>query len=217
MRPARISVPALAFLLILGASAAQGQSPGERAPQTTEDIRLRPGDVLQINVWPQTDLSGEFIVEESGYVYLPYLQEVEAAGVSINDLRVRLREGYRGVMQNPVVTITPLFRVTIMGQVQRPGIYQVTPSNSLFDVIGMAGGFRNDADPERMTVVRPGQVIEFDALRALERGEDLDVIRLRSGDQVIVPSRTERLLTWGRFMTVMQTVSVIALAWSRLR
>jgi polysaccharide biosynthesis/export protein len=177
---------------------------------------LRPGDMLQIGVWPSTELSGEFVIEETGYIYLPLLERVQAAGVPIDRLRADLRARYGEVMRNPVVTITPVFHVTITGEVQRPGVIPISPTHSLFDVVGLAGGFRPMADQERLRIVRAGEVMRFDALRALETGEGMDAIQLRSGDHIVVPVSPPARLTWRNALTVLQTVSIIAITYERL-
>ncbi len=205
----------LILLTPIGEVQAQGNS-STTPPAAVDDVRLRPGDVLRIAIWPNGELGGEFTVEESGYVHLPFLQEVRAAGVPISELRAELREGYRDAMQNPVVTVTPHYRVTITGEVQRPGIHIITPTHALFDVIGLAGGFRDAADMENVRVVREGQVIEFDALRALETGEGMDVIQLRSGDHIVVPRVSPRRLTWSSAFTAVRTISTLLLIVDRI-
>ena len=177
---------------------------------------LRAGDILRISVWPNAEVGGEFVVEESGYVYLPLLEEVRAGGVPLEQLRAELRRRYGEVMRNPVVTVTPVFHVSVTGEVQRPGVHPITPTQSLFDVIALAGGFRGTADPERVRVVRPGEVVEFDALRALETGQGMDAIQLRSGDHVVVPPAPPSRLTWRNALTFLQTASVILITYERL-
>lgn len=178
--------------LVIGVSAdtpalAQSSSP---ILQSAEEIMLEPGDVLQIGVWPDTDLSGEFAVEETGYVYLPLLGRVRAIGVSLSALREQLREGYAEVMKSPVVTVTPKFSVGVLGAVSAPGVYQATPSSSLIDMIGLAGGFANRANQKKVRLVRDGNAVEFDAWRALAEGTGLHDLRLQSGDQIVVPRRS---------------------------
>jgi polysaccharide biosynthesis/export protein len=211
MRLRSLPVP-LFMALSLFAAPVHGVSQGSGSQ--ADDLVLQPGDILRITVWPEQGLGGEFVVEESGFVYLPYLQAVRAAGVSIDELRAELRLGYSETIRNPVVSITPVFRVTVMGEVQRPGVYSITPSSTLFDVIGLAGGFRLEADQERLRVVRPGQVVEYDALRALEFGENMDAVSLRSGDQVVVP-RADPGFNWRGALTVIQTISILAVTWER--
>lgn len=151
------------------------------------DFFLRPGDVLRIRVWPDSSLSGDYPVEETGYVYLPVLGAMQVSAVPLAELRQDLREAYRRDMRAPVVTVTPIFTVSVLGAVQRPGLFQIDPSRTLSDVIGLAGGFREDARDDLIRVIRDGQVLEINARRALETGEAALALNLRSGDQIVVP------------------------------
>ncbi len=183
-----------AALVLLGTAArivsgqARPDSVSAQRP-AAETFALRAGDVLSIRIWPDSSLGGEYPIEESGLVYLPGLGAIQAAGVPVPDLRADLRRRYALSMRSPVVTITPRFRVSVLGAIERPGLYQITPANTLYDVIGMAGGFRADARENRLRVVREGQVIAVNAERALESGEALTGFELQSGDQIVVPAR----------------------------
>jgi polysaccharide export outer membrane protein len=148
---------------------------------------LKPGDALQITVWPDETLSGSFVVEETGLVYLPFLGAVQAAGVSIDRLRNQLREGYAEILKEPVVTIVPLFNVGVSGGIARPGIYQITPEQNILDVILVAGGFAQRAKRDKVQIVREGTVLQYNVERALEGAADLEALTLRSGDQIVIP------------------------------
>jgi len=172
-----------------------------------ETFVVRPGNVLRITVWPDGALGGEFAVEESGFVYLPVLGPVYAGGISLDALRRQLREAYREVIHEPVVTVTPLFRVSVLGAVNRPGLYRVDPSQSLFDVLSLAGGMRQDAKEDELRLIRDGQVLEINAERALETGEALLALALRTGDRIVVPKK-QTLLTAQNVFYVLQAAVV---------
>jgi protein involved in polysaccharide export with SLBB domain len=209
----RLVIVLLAVLLAVGQAGAQA---AEVAGSSIANpaLTLRPGDALRITVWPNAELGGEFGIDEAGYVYLPVLAAVRVAGIPVDRVREELRLGYAEAMRNPVVNVTPVFSVTVTGAVQRPGIYAVTPTHSLFDVLGMAGGFHASANAEQVRVVRPGQVIRFDALRALEHGEGLEGVQLRSGDQIVVPQA--RSFNWRNILTVVQTLSLLFVTYERV-
>lgn len=205
----------IVFLALLGSVASLAAQDNVGASSVPNPgLVLRPGDMLRITVWPNTELSGEFVIDEAGYVHLPVLAAVPVAGIPMDRVRDQLRRGYGEAMRNPVVNVTPVFSVIVTGAVQRPGVYAVTPTHSLFDVLGMAGGFHASANADRLRVVRPGEVIRFDAVRALERGEDLDRIQLRSGDQIVVPQA--RRFEWRNILAVVQTVSLLFVTYERI-
>jgi polysaccharide export outer membrane protein len=165
---------------------AQATGPAGSAGQA-DAFDLRPGDILRIGIWPDATLSGEFAVEETGLVYLPFLGAVQVVGMPLDLLRSRLREGYSEIMKEPVVTITPLFQVGVSGGVRRPGNYRITPTENIMDVILMAGGFAQRAKEDQVKIVRQGEVLQYNVERALEEAADLSALTLRSGDQVVVP------------------------------
>ncbi|MGH7506550.1 MAG: polysaccharide biosynthesis/export family protein, partial [Longimicrobiales bacterium] len=150
-----VTAALLAGLFSLASARASAQTNGvSPSPARPDAVVLRPGDVLRIAVWPNADLGGDFIVEESGLVYLPFLGSIQAAGTSIDDLRIQLRSGYGEAIQNPVVTVSVLFNVGVLGEVGSPGVYQATATTTLIDAIGMAGGFGAAADQEHVRIVR---------------------------------------------------------------
>ncbi len=162
-----------------------------------------------ITVWPQIELGGEFPIEETGMVQLPYLGSVRAGGVPLQSLREQLRAGYATAVQNPVVTVTARFPVSLLGEVRIPGNYPATPTTTFFELVGMAGGFVASADTEKIRLSRGGQIIEIDALRAMEAGAGLGDMGLNSGDQIIVPARGG--IPWAAVLTVVQTGLTFAL------
>jgi polysaccharide export outer membrane protein len=193
-----ITITALTLIGVatVGAGPLQAQGTVERSAVAAQDsLTLHPGDILRIQVWPDDKLGGEFTVEETGVVYLPLLGAVRTAGLPISRLRAQLRSSYAEVMKNPVVTVTPVFHVGVLGEVRSPGIYPVTPTQTLLDVIGESGGFTGGADENKIRIIRAGQVIHIDASRVLsgdegagQAAEELARLHLRSGDQILVPA-----------------------------
>ena len=208
---------ALAILALSGATgcgraSVVGISPSEAR---LTDLVLRPGDMVRISVWPNSEWSGEYEIDEAGYAHLPVLGVVPIAGIPISRVREDLRRGYAETTRTPVVNVTPVFSVIVAGAVQRPGVYNASPTSSLFDVIGLAGGFHGSADTERVRIVRPGEVIRYDALRALEHGEGLDAVQLRSGDQIVVP-QARQPINWRNMLALVQTISLIYVTYDRV-
>jgi polysaccharide export outer membrane protein len=183
-------------------AAADGQEPS---------YVVRSGDVLAIRIWPETQLGGEFPVEESGAVHLPFLGEVRAGDRSLDSLRAELRARYAQALKTPVVSVTPLFRVSVLGAVVRPGLYRIDPTQTLFDVVSQAGGFRPDANPDRLRVVRAGQVMELNARQALRTGETFGALALQSGDRIVVPEKGRALSLQNVFYVLQSAVMVATL------
>lgn len=163
--------------------AAQGSSPLE-----ADELVIKEGDVLKIRVWPDETLSGQFPVELSGKVYLPVIGEFQAAGLKLSVLQRKLRAAYGQAMKEPVVSVTPLFSVGVLGGVNAPGLYAIEPTQNLIDVIIRAGGFTSRAKSDQIRVIRDGRAITYNASTALETGES-ELFVLQSGDRIVVPER----------------------------
>jgi len=163
---------------------------GAQSRGVREDVyTVRAGDVLRIRVWPDSTMGGQFPVEETGLVYLPVLGEIPVAGTSLDVLRAQLRGLYGEVMRGPIVTVTPSFRVSVLGAIGSPGLYQVEPTETLFDLISRAGGLSANANAEELRVVRDGQVVLINAQSAIETGSAELALALRSGDRIVVPAK----------------------------
>lgn len=169
------------------------------------DFIVREGDILHVRIWPNAELGGDFPVEESGFVSLPIVGQLRAAGRPLSEFRQELRELYGRAMKNPVVSVTPEFQVAVLGAVMRPGLYPARPTHTLSDVIGLAGGLREDAREDRVRLVRGGRVIEMAASAAMGEGAGSAEMALQSGDRIIVPERKRSPLTVQNVSAVLQS------------
>lgn len=192
-----------AALALAVAAPLHAQTPDRPAASLAEYI-VRAGDQLDIRVWPDAELSGEFLVEPSGYVYLPVIGEFFAAGLTLSELQSDLRSLYGQTLQTPVVSIMPRFPVTLVGGVAGRGVQRVTPTQTAMDVILGAGGFTERAKRDEIRLLRGDQVLTFDAETYLEEGGRLDAPALRSGDVIVVPE--------GRGLSFQTVISVVQFA-----
>jgi polysaccharide export outer membrane protein len=178
-----IRLVALAVALALGHAPARAQS-APAAPDSSW-AALQPGDILQVRIWKEPDLGGDFLVDPSGRVTLPKLGERQVAGVPLATLRDRLLAEYRVSLRNPSITLTPLRRVQVLGNVNRPGIYNVDPTLTLTGVLALAGGANANGNLRRINLVREGRVVR----ERVTEGASLATLDVRSGDQLYVGER----------------------------
>lgn len=163
---------------VAGAQLASNSRPGELA--------LSPGDVVRISIWREPDLSGEFLVDEDGVVTLPLLGKRTVFNIPVSSLRDTLIRDYAVQLRNPSVTITPLRRIYVLGEVTKPGLYTVDPTISLAGAVALAGGATTSGDLNRLRVVRHGTVV----LDRVAAGSSLSAVNIRSEDQVFVDRRS---------------------------
>lgn len=147
---------------------------------------LRPGDVVRLNIWREPDMSGEFIVDEAGIIIFPRVGEYRVLDDTSESLKARLLADYQQYLRNPSIEITVLRRVTIIGAVRNPGLHLVDPTVTLADALARAGGPTENADQDKIRIVRDGVELAVD-VRVDTRIADSP---LRSGDQIYVPLRS---------------------------
>lgn len=153
-------------------------------PPSAVDQTLLPGDVIRVAIWREPDLSGDFLVDERGVVTLPLLGKWNVLDAPIASLRDSLIAAYAVQLRNPSVTITPLRRISVLGEVTKPGLYIVDPTITLAGAVALAGGPTPIGDMNRLRVVRKDKVV----LRAGD-GASLRTIEIRSDDQIFVDRR----------------------------
>ena len=163
--------------------------PDPAAPQVvpaSSELVLMPGDVLQVVIWREENLSGVFQVDRDGVVVLPLLGERTVVGRPWGEVKDELLEGYRGELRNPSIELTPFRTVYVLGEVRLPGLYQVQPTHdNLAGAVALAGGATPQGDVTKLKVVREGTIV-LDGIPG-ERG--LAALGIRSGDQIFVARR----------------------------
>lgn len=125
------------------------------------DYVLVVGDVVQLNVFREPDLTTQATIARDGTVQLPLIREVRLAGLSIREAREMLRQLYdKRFLVDPQVFLNVVKyaqrKFTIMGQVARPGSYELQGGErmDLLEAIGLAGGFTRIANRGRVIIQR---------------------------------------------------------------
>jgi polysaccharide export outer membrane protein len=169
------------------------------------NYRLRPGDVIEVRVWGQEEYSGRFQVNEDWIIQYPLLGDLEVRDLTVTQLRERLVEGLQAIFRTPFVTVTPLFRMAVLGEVVRAGLYTVDPTLSVLDVVALAGGPTRDGNMKKIRLLRSGEGTEFDFEQETLRGRTLAEVGVRSGDEIVVP---KKWLTQGDMLIILGVVQV---------
>jgi polysaccharide export outer membrane protein len=164
------------------------------APELGE-YRIGPEDVLQISVWKNEAMSRTVPVRPDGKISLPLLNDVQAAGLTPMQLRDVLIKKMVEYVPAPEVSIIVLevrsFKVSVIGEVPRPGRYELKSWTTVVDVLAMVGGFTQFASRSRMVVLRPeGKTmkrIAFNYNKVIAEGGEQENFYLRPGDMVVVP------------------------------
>ncbi len=168
----------LAFIgLGLGAAPAMAQLDGE----------LKPGDQVRIEVWRNPELSGDMLVDQAGRLVHPLYQQIVVSDVPIPQVESRIRDFLLQFEADPQVTIQPLVRIAVGGQVVMPDLYNVPPETTVVEVVAMAGGVNANGKWDDVSLIRDGRSQKLDLTDPMIHTQD---IRVRSGDQLIVARRS---------------------------
>ncbi len=149
---------------------------------------LKPGDGIRLTVYNIEDkVNGDYFVMEDGTIRLPYLGVLDAKETFFNVLKEKIVAKYDSIYKNPELSVQPLFRVSIIGEVNKPGVYYVTGFEKISDVLALAGGKTSSADLDGIYLVRDGKKVEVDAEQIFEEGNILADFDVKSGDKIFVP------------------------------
>lgn len=163
------------------------------ASADAQDYQLGAGDVLGIGVWGYEEFQNKepIIVRPDGKIAFPLVGEVEVTGKSPAELSDILTAGLSRYINTPRVTINVVrFRTTrvyVLGEVERPGMYEIEKQHNLLDAIGMAGGYTRDAAKKKVLIVRrdkSGQPVVANVLNLVSKGDLSQNYVLNEGDIV---------------------------------
>jgi polysaccharide export outer membrane protein len=159
------------------------------------DYVIGPEDILAIVFWREKDLSAEVAVRPDGRISLPLINDIEAVGLTPEQLRERVTEAAGKLLEDPNVTVIVKEirsrKVFITGQVGKPGPYPLTAPTTVMQLITMAGGVLEYANDKNISILRTengkqvGIRFNYDEVK---KGKKLEQnILLKPGDTVIVP------------------------------
>lgn len=199
-------------------SARGGQSsacdPREQMPDVYV-YKLGVGDKLSINVWGNPDLNlvgsatainmttpsasgATRYVGPNGKLYFPFVGEVQAEGLTVNQFRVNLSKALSAYIKDPQidvgVTSFQSQKVYLTGDVQKQGVYPITDVPlRITDLIGQAG-LSPTADLYNVILTRNGRNTTLDLYDLYYEGKSGENVLLKHGDRVTVPDDKSRKL-----------------------
>jgi polysaccharide export outer membrane protein len=192
----RLAVLVLGVLFGLSACAGRPRT-RVNLPPPVESTTIGAGDVFSLTIVGEDKLPKDFRVAPDGTVDLPYIHRVQVAGLEpqeIADLvRKKLIEGE--VLRDPSVAVDVREynskRVVVLGQVQKPGSFPLTPGFTLIQAISQAGGFNSIANRDRVNLTRKTGAQSRTIILSADAITDgsLPDIPLQSGDTIFVTER----------------------------
>jgi polysaccharide export outer membrane protein len=166
-------------------------------PPPVESTTIGSGDVFLLTVVGEDKLPKEYRVAPDGTVDLPYIHRVQVAGLEPQDLAELVRKKLieADVLRDPSVAIDVKEynskRVSVLGQVQKPGSFPLTPGFTLIQAISQAGGFNTIANRDRINLTRRTGAQSRTVILSVDAITDgsLPDIPLQAGDTIFVTER----------------------------
>ncbi len=157
-----------------------------------EEYHLGAGDVLTIGVWGYEDLQlKDVVVRPDGNIAFPIVGEIKVTGSSVAELTNVLTRSLADYVINPKVTVNIYkfhsTRVYVLGEVVKPGMYEIEKEHKILDAIGVAGGYTKNAAKKKVLLLRKDdreKPITVNLLNLLNNGDMSQNYTLGEGDVV---------------------------------
>jgi polysaccharide export outer membrane protein len=159
-------------------------------------------DVLQISVWGNQELSVTVPVRPDGKISVPLLGDVQATGVTPQELKIKLEQGLSKFVKAPVVSIMVTainsFKVYVFGEgISRTagttsnGVITLKKNTTLIQILAQLGSLKN-ADLKNAYLMRGGQKLPIDFVQLVTKGDITQDIELASNDVIYIPDNYDQ-------------------------
>jgi polysaccharide export outer membrane protein len=160
--------------------------------------RIVAGDVLDVIVWRNKELSLQVTVRPDGWISYPLASDVKVAGSTVVEVQKKLEDALAKYVTSPSVTVVVTkvanLRVSILGKVRQPGRYNLDGPTTVLDVLALAGGLTEFADHDGIYVLRasasPDGLYERISAKyssSTSAGKSNTNVTVMAGDIIIVP------------------------------
>ncbi|HXA49327.1 MAG TPA: polysaccharide biosynthesis/export family protein [Candidatus Acidoferrum sp.] len=169
-------------------------APGKKPPQSTVDDRayiLGPEDQISVFVYQGVEFTGQHMIRPDGKITINLVGDVQASGLTPEDLAKSIREKIKAYVNDPDVTVSVLAvrskKYLINGEVYKPGEYLLVVPTRVFQALVNAGGFKDFANQKRITVIHENNERDYFNYKEVLAGKKLDQnIWVRPGDIIVV-------------------------------
>jgi polysaccharide export outer membrane protein len=206
---AGLSAAVLALQALTGALAAPPPNAGTAAPP---DYVLGPGDEVDITVYGQPDLTTTASIKPDGMIALPLINEVRAGGKTAAQLEAELTQRYAKYLKHPAISVAvrkfQMNHIYVMGEVAKPGRYDLTDNMTVMDAITLAGGATDMANLDATHIARneggKSKTIAVKVKQLIQGKDAGQNVALQNGDLVFVPRRGLTLADILRFIGILR-------------
>lgn len=149
---------------------------------------LNPGDGVRIIFYNINDkISGDYYIQQDGLLQLPFIGNIDTRNKDFKFIKNQIVTKYDSLYKNPELTVQPLLRINILGEVRNPGYYYVTDVEKISGILALAGGVTGAAASKEIYILRGEEEIELNVSELTAKGNTAADFGLRSGDRIFVP------------------------------
>jgi polysaccharide export outer membrane protein len=161
----------------------------------TEDYIIGSGDVLDISVWQNTELTKLIIVLPDGKISFPLIGDLMAAGKTVAQLKKELEEKIIRFVPDPVLSVlvnqVSSMHIYVIGRVNRPDRFVLNTNINVLQALSLAGGLTPFAERNKIKIYRGEkdntQIFKFSYDDFVKGNNLTQNIRLKRGDVIVVP------------------------------
>ncbi|MDE6342055.1 MAG: SLBB domain-containing protein [Muribaculaceae bacterium] len=173
---------------------------------TPKNYRLGPGDEVIIDIWGASEDNIRQEISPDGSIIISQLGPVHLNGMTVTEANNHIRNifarKYAGVGTETDISLTlgniRSIQVDVMGEVQLPGTFRLSPFSNVFHALYNAGGINEIGSMRNIEVLRNGKrIATVDFYDYLFKGRDTGNVRLQEGDVIIVPPYAELISAEG--------------------
>ncbi len=167
-----------------------------------DDYVLSTGDSLKISVYGLSEYDGELEINKDGKIIIPQVGALSIRGLKYKIAKAtifnKLSSTYPNTTINITIGNTSPFAVSVVGEVNKPGLYTVNALSKVKNALFMAGGISNIGSMRDIQIKRNGRVVAtFDLYDLLRGGRDNGDVYLYPGDVIYVPTATKQVFLDG--------------------
>ena len=166
----------------------------DQSQVVNEEYLIDKGDVLEINVWKEQELTRTLKVRADGKISLPLVDDIQAAGRTPLELKSSIRKELSAYIEVPQVTVIvqeQSGQYYLIGEVASTGAFPLQKDLTVIQALAQAGGFTEWADKDSILLIRREQgqekriKVDYDAIVS---GKSVDKnLLIKANDTIIVP------------------------------
>lgn len=159
------------------------------------DYVIGEGDVLEVHVWGEDELNSTVTVRPDGKISMPGVDDVQAAGYTLLELKKLLKERISTLIKDPILNISLVrsvnSRVFVVGGGVEPRVFDMPQRTTLLRILASLGSLAR-ADLNKAYVYRDGKKVMSDFAGLFYKGEFDKDIRLEPGDTIFMPVKYDQ-------------------------